>query len=107
MPQRTSKAATPVAVRTTPAAAPASAPAKPAISDTPIRHISPEEAVAHIQALLDAKQDRARQEPTYPGAGSAGLPAKTETAPLPSAAEGAGGNIQTNPPRDDLGKRGD
>jgi hypothetical protein len=31
-------------------------------------HISPEEAVAHIQALLHAKQERIKQGPTWPGA---------------------------------------
>jgi hypothetical protein len=40
------------------------APAAPA-------HISPEEAVAHIQALLQAKQERVKQGPTWPGATSA------------------------------------
>jgi hypothetical protein len=36
--------------------------------DAPIKHISPEEAVAHIQALLEAKQDRVRQGPGWPDA---------------------------------------
>ena len=34
----------------------------------PVKHISPEEAVAHIQALLEAKQERVRQGPNWPGA---------------------------------------
>jgi hypothetical protein len=33
-------------------------------------HISPEEAVAHIQALLQAKQERVKQGPAWPGATS-------------------------------------
>jgi hypothetical protein len=35
-----------------------------------ISHISPEEAVAHIQALLRAKQERVKQGPHWPGAKS-------------------------------------
>jgi hypothetical protein len=75
-------------VAKSPAAAPAS-PKKPAApkkakpskpqesattASTPAEnhnHISPEEAVAHIQALLKAKQDRVKQGPTWPGAASA------------------------------------
>ncbi|HEX7815685.1 hypothetical protein [Dyella sp.] len=38
------------------------------VSDEPKPHISPEEAVAHIQALLDAKQERIKQGPNWPGA---------------------------------------
>jgi hypothetical protein len=75
-------------VAKSPAAAPAS-PKKPAApkkakpskpqesattASTPAEnhnHISPEEAVAHIQALLKAKQDRVKQGPTWPGATSA------------------------------------
>ncbi|MBE1159782.1 hypothetical protein [Dyella acidiphila] len=34
-------------------------------------HISPEEAVAHIQALLEAKQERVKKGPTWPGASTA------------------------------------
>ncbi|ODV16136.1 MAG: hypothetical protein ABT19_08710 [Rhodanobacter sp. SCN 68-63] len=41
----------------------------------PVRHISPEEAVAHIQALLDAKHERDRQGPSWPGADQAAHPA--------------------------------
>jgi hypothetical protein len=39
-------------------------------TEAPIKHISPEEAVAHIQALLEAKQERVRQGPSWPGAES-------------------------------------
>ncbi|MET0936926.1 MAG: hypothetical protein ABWX83_13100 [Luteibacter sp.] len=31
-----------------------------------MQHISQEEAVAHIQALLEAKRERDRQPPTWP-----------------------------------------
>jgi hypothetical protein len=31
-----------------------------------VQHISQEEAVAHIQALLDAKRERDRQPPSWP-----------------------------------------
>ena len=40
---------------------------RPAL-EAPIEHISPQEAVAHIQALLEAKQERVRQGPSWPGA---------------------------------------
>jgi hypothetical protein len=33
------------------------------------KHITPQEAVEHIQALLEAKQERVRQGPNWPGAG--------------------------------------
>jgi hypothetical protein len=46
-------------------------PEQRATPDAPIQHISPEEAVAHIQALLEAKQDRVRQGPSWPGAEAA------------------------------------
>jgi hypothetical protein len=39
-----------------------------------VKHISPEEAVAHIQALLEAKQERVRQGPSWPGAEAAQQP---------------------------------
>ncbi|WP_460878938.1 hypothetical protein [Rhodanobacter koreensis] len=41
------------------------------MAEAPIKHISPEEAVAHIQALLEAKQERVRQGPSWPGANPA------------------------------------
>jgi hypothetical protein len=37
-----------------------------AANDAPVAHISQEEAVAHIQALLDAKRERDRQPPGWP-----------------------------------------
>jgi len=36
--------------------------------DAPIHHISQEDAVAKIQALLEAKQERVRQGPSWPDA---------------------------------------
>ncbi len=79
--------------------------------DAPIQHISPEEAVAHIQALLEAKQERVQQTPSWPDAGDAvssraGSAATSETevsTGLPASAEGG---APINAPRDDLGKRG-
>ena len=46
-------------------------------------HVSQEEAVAHIQALLEAKQERVRQGPGWPGAEKSLNPAHDEhlTAP--------------------------
>jgi hypothetical protein len=44
-----------------------------------IHHISPAEAVEHIQALLEAKQERVRQGPTWPGA--------VTTQPAPAAVD--------------------
>ncbi|NII54882.1 hypothetical protein [Luteibacter sp. SG786] len=35
-------------------------------NETPVQHITQEEAVAHIQALLDAKRERDRQPPNWP-----------------------------------------
>ncbi|MET0330862.1 MAG: hypothetical protein ABW154_05460, partial [Dyella sp.] len=43
------------------------APAKQGIA---VEHISPAEAVAHIRELLDAKRERVRQGPNWPGAQS-------------------------------------
>jgi hypothetical protein len=56
----------------------------------PIKHISPEEAVAHIQALLEAKQERVRQGPSWPGAEAAQQPTPDGADPhaVPSAATG-------------------
>jgi hypothetical protein len=56
-------------------AAPASAPRANPAEAAPVRHISPEEAVAHIQALLDAKHERDRQGPSWPGADQSAHPA--------------------------------
>jgi hypothetical protein len=41
---------------------------EPTLPPVEIEHISPQEAVEHIQALLDAKHERVRQGPTWPGA---------------------------------------
>ncbi|WP_448103265.1 hypothetical protein [Luteibacter jiangsuensis] len=58
--------------RPAPKAAPKAAP-KPArqqasesTNEAPVQHITQEEAVAHIQALLDAKRERDRQPPNWP-----------------------------------------
>jgi hypothetical protein len=65
--------------------------AAPAIPDTPIKHISPEEALAHIQALLEAKQERVRQGPSWPGAEAAQHPAPAAAdVHAPPAGAGAG-----------------
>jgi hypothetical protein len=39
--------------------------------EAPIEHISQEDAVAKIQALLEAKNERVRQGPTWPDANPA------------------------------------
>jgi len=36
--------------------------------EAPVHHISQEDAVAKIQALLEAKQERVRQGPSWPDA---------------------------------------
>ncbi|HEY0198949.1 MAG TPA: hypothetical protein VGC19_10480 [Rhodanobacter sp.] len=64
---------------------------KRAAIDAPIKHISPEEALAHIQALLEAKQERVRQGPTWPDAesppqGGEDLHAASPSTSLPSEA---------------------
>ncbi|MBB6242177.1 hypothetical protein HDE79_001628 [Rhodanobacter sp. MP1X3] len=40
----------------------------PTLPEPEIHHISPAEAVEHIQALLEAKLERVRQGPSWPGA---------------------------------------
>ena len=86
----------------------ASAPAANQGRDAPVQHISPEEALAHIQALLDVKQDRARQTPGWPGAGDAmATPApNAAAAPVPDQAP-ASTTPAVDAPRSDVGKRGD
>ena len=54
-----------------------------------MRHISPEEAVAHIQALLDAKHDRDQRGPDWPGANPSHPP--SNIADLHPPVSGAGG----------------
>jgi hypothetical protein len=70
------------------------APAPAATDHEPVQHISQEEAVAHIQALLDAKRERDRQAPTWPtgdaGHGTTSSPSsgdngQASTAPSPEA----------------------
>jgi hypothetical protein len=90
-----------------PVAAPVAADA-----NTPIKHITPEEAVAHIQALLVSKQERAAQTPPWPDAGDAlSSAAGSASASIPGASAGsapaADDGAPGNAPRDDLGKRGD
>jgi hypothetical protein len=68
-----------------------------------VAHISPEEAVAHIQALLDAKHERDQREPSWPGANpSHPTPNVTE---MHAPVTGTGDASVTASPRDDLGKR--
>jgi len=59
----------------------------------PIKHISPEQAVAHIQALLEAKQERVRQGPSWPGAES--IPSHADDADAHAAAPAAAGGISS------------
>ena len=61
--------------------------------EAPIRHISPEQAVAHIQALLEAKQERVRQGPTWPGAES--IPPHADEADAHATAPAAAGGISS------------
>jgi len=92
-----------------PGAAARRQPARPsarprAAAQPPVAHISPEEAVAHIQALLDAKHERDQREPSWPGANPS--PATPNVADMHAPVSGAGGDASvTASPRDDLGKR--
>jgi hypothetical protein len=92
---------------------PAAAPVVASVgADTAVRHITPEEAVAHIQALLEAKQERTAQTPPWPDAGdaiasAAGSTSMSTPAASAGSAPAADDNAPTNAPRDDLGKRGD
>jgi hypothetical protein len=75
----------------TPRPKPAPKPAAPAATDEPVQHISQEEAVAHIQALLEAKRERDRQPPSWPtGENGNGVPVTQPggeaTPPSPSQA---------------------
>ncbi|KLD73818.1 hypothetical protein Y886_35940 [Xanthomonas hyacinthi DSM 19077] len=77
--------------RPKPAPKPAAKPAEPTTTDEPVQHISQEEAVAHIQALLEAKRERDRQPPSWPtGENGNGVPASQpgneSTPPSPTAA---------------------
>jgi hypothetical protein len=56
-----------------------------------VAHITQEEAVAQIQALLDAKRERVQQGPTWPGAEEqAGHPGAGSPSELPSHANAPG-----------------
>jgi hypothetical protein len=77
--------------------------AKTTDSSTAPAHISPEEAVAHIQALLRAKQQRARRGPNWPGA-QAGPTAADGNAPHGGATEGHGPQRHLAHARGDQGK---
>jgi hypothetical protein len=49
-------------------------------------HVSQEEAVAHLQALLAAKRQRVRQSPGWPGAAGGQPPHAAEGGPTPPRA---------------------
>ena len=73
-------------------AAPAQAADAPTAGDEVVQHITQEEAVAHIQALLDAKRERDRQPPNWPTGEPGSNPASVQpgdepnpTPKLPSA----------------------
>ena len=78
---------------------PASAAGKPATRkratvEAPIHHISQEDAVAKIQALLEAKQERVRQGPSWPDANPAqpGTHAAELHPPMAAETGGEGGD---------------
>jgi len=83
------------------------APRKPAaLNDAPIRHISPEEAVAHIQALLDAKHERDQRGPSWPGANpSHPAPNAADLHPPVSGSGGGGDGPVLAAQRNEQGKR--
>ena len=67
-PRKAAAAPRKTAAKTAPAAGrsratPSARPRRPAR-----KHLTPQEAAEHIQALLEAKQERVRQGPTWPGA---------------------------------------
>jgi hypothetical protein len=77
---------------------------KPVAVDTEVKHISPEEAVAHIQALLDAKHERVQAGPTWPDA--AQPHASGSDLHPPVSGEGGGGDGRVlSTQRGDQGKR--
>ncbi len=64
--------------------------------DAPVQHISQEDAVAKIQALLEAKHERVRQGPDWPDANPAQPASGSVLHPPPSTevgAEGADGRV--------------
>ena len=58
------------------------------VAEVPVKHISPEEAVAHIQALLEARQERVRQGPSWPGAEAAPVHGNHDVHALGSSSPG-------------------
>jgi hypothetical protein len=80
------------------------------VVEAPIRHISPEEAVAHIQALLEAKHERVRQGPSWPDANPAPYGANGgetyPSAPAAGGGEGSDGRVLA-PQRGEQSKRKD
>jgi hypothetical protein len=71
-----------------------------------VKHISPEEAVAHIQALLDAKHERVQQGPTWPGANpSQPAPSGTELHPRVGNVGGSEDAHVPAPQRNEQAKR--
>jgi hypothetical protein len=77
--------------------------------EAPIQHISQEDAVAKIQALLEAKQERVRQGPSWPDADQA-HPASNgaDLHPPISAEGGVGGDGRVlAPQRGEQSKRKD
>jgi hypothetical protein len=87
-------AAAPVVAKPQPRPAakkPRPAPAPDTGNDTPVQHITQEEAVAHIQALLDAKRERDRQPPGWPSGDQ-------HAAGTPDAVPGSGSNPSPKAP---------
>jgi hypothetical protein len=56
-----------------------------------VQHITPEEAVAHIQDLLQAKRERVRQGPSWPGAAQQAHPGGEPSGHVPSSTPSPGG----------------
>jgi hypothetical protein len=85
------------------------APQRPEAVEVPVKHISPEEAVAHIQALLEVKHERVRQGPTWPDADPQSHGGNAGMHPPVSGDMASNGDVadsHTLPaPRNDLGKR--
>jgi len=75
--------------------------------EAPIQHISQEDAVAKIQALLEAKQERVRQGPSWPDANLAQpAPGSMELHPPIAGSGGEGSDARVlAPERGEQGKR--
>jgi hypothetical protein len=71
----------------------------------PIAHISPEEAVAHIQALLDAKHERVQQGPSWPDGGSPGMASNDAALHPPVTSEAGNDGRVKAPQRNEQSKR--